>query len=154
MTDKAIKTILTSAELTEIENAITKHSETYVNKEYIDFTVNILRGEIENSGLTIDYIRNQLLLKKTQIIKLGINILETLKNKPIEEEYPKGEEIPNSEKSIIISSHGIGIGFGIKYAIYLDFLENRPKELLDYIKKDRIPKADKFYKSLVKLYNS
>ena len=154
MTDKAIKAILTSAELSEIENAITKQSETYVNKDSIDFTVNILRREIENSGLIIEYIRNQLVLKTNQIIKLGIQILETLKGKTIEEEYPKGEEIPKSEKSIIIASQGIGIGFGIKYAIYLDFLENRPKELIDYIKKERIPKADKFCKTLIKLYNS
>lgn len=133
---------------------ITNECETYVNKDYIDFTIAILRKEIENSGLTIEYIREQLLLKKKSIIKLGIQILNALKDKPIEEEYPKAQGIPGSKRPQIISSYGVGIGFGVKYAIYLDFLETKPKELIDYIKKEKIPKANKFYKTLQELYTS
>ena len=154
MTDNAIKDILVSNELSEIEVAITNECETYINKDYIDFTISTLRREISNSGLTIEYIREELRLKKDSIIKLGIRILNALKDKPIDEEYPKGESVPKSQQPQVISSHGVGIGFGVKYAIYLDFLENKPKELIEYIKKERIPKASKFCRTLEKLYKS
>jgi hypothetical protein len=154
MTDDEIRNILNSNELSEIEAYITSECKTYVNKEFIDFTIDILRREITNSGLAITYIEQQLVLKKDLIIKLGIKILKTLRNKPIEEEYPKGEEIPRNEKSKVITSHGVGIGFGVKYAIYLDFLENNPKELIQFIKKERIPNAEKFSKMLQKFFNN
>jgi len=153
MTDRAIKEILISNELSEIEVAITKECKTYVNKEHIDFTIGVLRREIDNSGLTITYIREQLKLKKDSIIKLGIQLLKVLRDKPIEEEYPQGEEAPAREKTKTISSNGLGVGFGVKYAIYLDFLENNPNELPAYIKKERIPNAAKFAKTLAQLYN-
>jgi hypothetical protein len=154
MTDRAIKEILISNELSEIEVAITIECNTYVNKEYIDFAIGVVRREIDNSGLPITYIREQLKLKKGSIIKLGIQILKFARNKPIEEEYPQGEEPPASEKTKTVSSNGIGVGFGIKYAIYLDFLERNPKELPAYIKKERIPNAAKFAKTLTQLYNT
>jgi len=154
MTDNGIKAILISNELSEIEVAITNECESYVNKEHIDFTIGIVRREIANSDLTITFIREQLSLKKDAIIKLGIQILKALKGKAREEEYPKGEMPRGGGKTKIISSNGIGVGFGIKYAIYLYYLENKPKELTEYLKKERIPKAAKFSKTLVELYTS
>ena len=153
VTDHEIEDILYSKELFEIEASIASHCKTYVNKKFVEFTIGILRREISNSGLTLDYIRQMLSLRKGSIIKFGVQILNNLKGKPIEEEYPKGERVPKSNKLEIISSQGVGIGFGIKYAIYLDYLENRPKELINYLTKERIPKANKFSKILDKLYN-
>ena len=154
MTDNAIKEILISSELSEIEVAITNECETYVNKEHIDFTIDIVRREIANSNLTLTFIREQLSVKKDAIIKLGIQILKALKGKPREEEYPKGEIPRGGGKTEIVSSNGVGVGFGIKYAIYLDYLENKPKELTEYLKKESIPNAAKFSKTLVGLYTS
>ena len=154
MADNAIKEILSSNELSEIEVAITNECKTYVNKEHIDFTIGIVRREIANSDLTIDFIRKQLSLKKDAIIKLGIQILKAQRGKSYEEEYPKGEIPPEGGKTKIISSNGVGVGFGIKYAIYLDYLENKPKDLTEYLKKERIPYAAKFSKNLFELYTS
>ena len=154
MTDDAIKDLLLSPDLSEIETAITRECETYINKDHIDFTIGSLRREINNSGLSIEYIRKHLYSKKDSIITFGIRFLNRFKDAPIEEEYPKGESVPKSQRPQVISSHGVGIGFGVKYAIYYDFLINRPKELIDFVKKERIPKANKFCKTLKELYNS
>ena len=153
VTDNEIENILYSKELLEIETSIASQCKTYVNKEFVEFTIGILRREISNSGLTLDYIRQLLSLRKGSIIRFGIQLLNNLKGKPIEEEYPKGERVPKTNKPEIISSQGVGIGFGIKYAIYLDYLENRPKDLINYLTKERIPKANKFSKILGKLYS-
>lgn len=153
MTDDAIKALLLSQELSEIETAITGECETYINKDHIDFTIGSLRREINNSGLSIEYIREQLHSKKDSIIAFGIRFFDKFKNAPNEEEYPKGESVPKSQRPQVISSHGVGIGFGVKYSIYYDFLTNRPKELIDFVKKERIPKANKFCKTLSEFYN-
>lgn len=154
VTDNEIEDILYSKELLEIETSIASHCKTYVNREFVEFTIGILRREISNSGLTLDYIRQFLSLRKGSIIIFGIQVLNSLKGKPIEDEHPKEENVPKTNNPEIISSQGVGIGFGIKYAIYLDYLENRPKELINYLTKERIPRADKFCKILDKLYNA
>jgi len=154
MTDNDIKELLNSKELSVIEDTVSGMCKMYVNKEFIDFTIGILRREISNSGLSLEYIRSYFRLKKDLIIKFGIKLNNTLKNTPLEEEYPAGEGIPKSEKSKVIASHGLGIGFSVKYAIYLHFLETNPNDLLDYIKKERIPKAQKFHNTLKEIYNS
>ena len=153
MTDNAIKDILRSNELSEIEVAIANECKTYVNKDFVDFTIGILRREINNAGLTVAYVRELLLLKKISITELGIQILKNLKDKPIEEKYPKGGKPSEGEKTRTISSHGLGIGFAVKYAIYLDFLEKRPKELIMYLEKEGIPNARRFAKTLAELYS-
>jgi hypothetical protein len=154
MNDRAIREILISSELSEIEVAITDECNTYVNKEFIDISIGFIRREIDNSCLPISYIREQLKLKREKIIKLGIQILKYTREETLEEEYPGEEEPSEIEKTKIVSSNGIGIGFGIKYAIYLDFLESNPKELLTFIRKERIPNAAKFAQALAKLYST
>ncbi len=152
MTDSEIKEVLKSDELSQIEESITEVCKTYVNKEFIDFTIGVVRREITNSNLSLEYLKKQIAEKKESLIKFGIRFMLASKNAPIEEEYPEGEGVPRNERPKVISSQGFGIGFGIKYAIYLDFLENNPKELINYIKKERIPKAQKLNDLLIKLY--
>jgi hypothetical protein len=154
MTDGEIKDLLNSDTLSVIEDDISRACNTYVNRDFIEFTVGILRREITNSGLPFEYILQQLKLKRTSITQFGLRLFMTLKDSPLEEEYPQGEEIPKSALPKDITSHGLGTGFGVKYAIYLHFLETNPNGLLDYIKKERIPKAQQFYKTLQKVYNS
>lgn len=153
MNDRDIREILISSELSEIEVAIADECNTYVNKEFIDISIGFIRREVDNSCLPISYIREQLKLKKEKIIKLGIQIIKYTREEMIEEEYPEEEEPSEIEKTKIVSSNGIGVGFGIKYAIYLDFLESSPKELLTFIRKERIPNASKFAEALTKLYS-
>ena len=117
MTDKEIKYLLNSNELSEIETSIIGECRTYTNKEFNKFTIDILRREITNFGLKLEYLKQQLVLKKELIIKLGIQILNALKDQPIEEEYSNGEVLHKSERPKTIGSYGVSNGFGVKYAI-------------------------------------
>ena len=143
-----------SSELLEIEKAITDACNTYINKKFVDFTIGILRREITNSGLTIEFLQEQLRTRKIMVIKFGINLLNKLDGQPIEEEYPIGESVPKSQRPEVVATQGVGIGFGIKYVIYLYFLENNPKGLIHFLEKERIPKAKKFCHTLEDLYKS
>ncbi|MCU4174494.1 hypothetical protein [Carboxylicivirga sp. N1Y90] len=72
----------------------------------------------------------------------------------LEEEYPKGEEMPKEDQSKIIESCGLGKGFGIKYSTFYYFLYlNDAKGLEDYLKKRGMPFAEKFKDRLVGYYN-
>jgi hypothetical protein len=114
MKDSQIKDILCSNVLSNIEATIAANCKTFVNTEYIDFTINVVRREILNSGLTLDQIREKLTQKEEDIIRFGTQLLNEIQDKPIEEEYPKSEDVHQSERPAIIASHGIGNGFGIK----------------------------------------
>ncbi len=106
-------------------------------------------------GFELSNIQNQLISKRLSIIEFGIKFYSTSKvsiGSPIDEEYPRGEEIPKSLRSKVISSHGLGVGFGVVYAIYLHFLETDSNKLAEFLKKERIPNSDKYCKSLIKLY--
>src|SRR4030095_8182992 len=146
MTENEIKELLASNDLSVIEDDIALACNTYVNKSLMDFTIGILRREISNSEISLNHIHHLLRSKRDSIVKFGIRLYNSLKDGPIEEEYPVGEEIPKSERPKDIASLGMGVGFGIKYAIYLHFLETNPSELLAYLKKERIPRAQKFCK--------
>jgi hypothetical protein len=154
MSDKEIKDLLNSDDLSIVEHEITDGCKTYVNKEFIDQSIGILRRVISNSGLTLADIYHLLSTKRETLVKFGIKLYKTLKRSPIDEEYPKGEEIPKSLRSKVIASHGLGIGFSVKYAIYLHFLETDLTRLSEYLKKERIPKSEIFSKSLIRIYNS
>lgn len=70
------------------------------------------------------------------------------------EEYPKGEEIPDSEKPKTIETCGPAIGFGITHAIYFHFLYNDlTVQLSDYLKKRRIPFSNRLLTRLTKYYD-
>jgi hypothetical protein len=116
MNNNEIKNLLNSDELSVIEDKISSACKTYVNKEFIDQSVSILRRQISNSGLGLTNIHNQLISKKLAVIEFGIKFYNTSKlseGSPIDEEYPKGEEIPKSLRSKVISSQGLGVCFGV-----------------------------------------
>ena len=154
MTHGEVELLLKSEDLSFIETSVAKECNTYVNKEHLDFTVNILRREITNSGLDINYIKELLSSKKMPIIKFGIDFIKKQVNEPHVEEYPEGEEVSEVEKSKVLESQGLGIGFGIKIAIYFNFLEKDIQdELLNYLKAEKIPFASNFAKTLNRIYN-
>jgi len=154
MTDREVELLLKSEDLSFIETSIAKGCGTYVNKDHLDFTIGILRREIANSALGINSIKDLLRSKKDSIIKFGIDFYKTQAGEPHIEEYREGEEVNEDEKSNVLESHGLGIGFGIKYAIYFNFLENDMQdELLNFLKAQRIPYAKDFAKTLNKVHN-
>ena len=86
MTDSEIKELLNSDALSVIEDDISRACNTYVNRDFIEFTVGILRREITNSGLPFEYIQQQLKLKRTSITQFGLRLFMTLKDSALEEE--------------------------------------------------------------------
>ncbi|GAA4976222.1 hypothetical protein [Algibacter aquimarinus] len=115
---------------------------------------NILKKEIEQSKvepkILLDYFINnseQLKMFTIKAYSCGIKIDDG-------EEYPEGEEVPDSEKPKTIKTHGPGIGYGITHAIYFHFLyHDLTNELSEYLKIRRIPYSNRFYKRLTEYYN-
>ena len=152
MTDEEIMTLLQSQELSEVETSITAYCGSYVNKDVIDFLVGSLRQEIDNSGLTISYLREGIKSKKELLTIFGIGIIKHHVGKPHKQEYPEGEEPDNPDESPG-EPRGMAIGFAYKYLMYLHFLEdNNQNGLLEFIKKERIPYAKDFRETLNIIY--
>jgi len=69
------------------------------------------------------------------------------------EEYPKGKEPDEDEKTITTKIHGKSITFIIDNLIEFYFLKNNPEGLNGYIKAIGIPQSNKFAKELGDIYN-
>ena len=152
MTDKEIMAMLQSPELSAVETAITSKCGSYVNREVIDFMVPSLSREIGNAGLTIDYIKQGIKSNKEWLIIFGIEMLKYHAGKLDKQEYPEGEE-PEYLEQRAGEPQGMAIGFAYKYLMYLYFLENnRQSELLEFLKKERIPYAKDFRETLNTIY--
>jgi hypothetical protein len=135
MTDKKIKKYLASEEIRFVENQIAEATNRFVNKEHLDFTVDIVKRDVSNSDFdfkTIKLISNS----SDSLIKFGTLLLNNTKTDKIEEEYPVGEEHEEHKKSVVIRNEGLGIGFSIQYAIYyLYLISRRIEDLKGYEKK-------------------
>jgi hypothetical protein len=153
VTDKEILQLMSGQMVSEIENKIATDVGSFVNREFVDFLVGSLRREIVNSGLAINYLRDKLNSDKGLLISFGIALLKSELGRPAKEEYPEGEE-PENLTDIVPEHQGMGVGFSIKYLIYLYFLENNKQiNLLEYLKKERIPYAKEFCTTLVDVYS-
>jgi hypothetical protein len=153
--DRNIERILRSEGLALVENEIAKLTNSYVNREHINFTIGIIKREIINSGLELEQILEIISFESQKLQKFGVEFLLDRKTNEVklEEEYPEGEELEVHEKSTILKENGLGIGFGIQYAIYYHFLKNKELNLLlEYLKKSRIPKTSRLSKELKEIY--
>jgi hypothetical protein len=155
MTDKKIKKYLASEEIGFVENQIAEATNRFVNKEHLDFTVDIVKRDVSNSDFDFMTITKLISNSSDSLIKFGTLLINNTKTDKIEEEYPVGEEPEEHGKSVVIKDEGLGIGFSIQYAIYyLYLISRRIEDLKGYLKKSRIPKADKFAKELIEIINN
>jgi hypothetical protein len=116
-----IETILRSKPVNYVESALAKQLGCVIYKENINLLASFLKKEIEASQISIDKIEKYIEENKDKIVFFGVNLL---KNNPPEK---------------------LSMGVAITYAIYLIYLETKKnRELLDYLKRKRIPKAEKF----------
>lgn len=109
-----------------------------------------IRAEISVSGMTTAAIGEYLSHYQEAVIHFGVRFLGDQGATSDEQEYPVGEEQdPPGESEVL----GLGNGFGIKIAIYHNFLANRPPaEFVAFLKNRRIPKAAKFARDLARVY--
>jgi hypothetical protein len=152
--DNEIRRVLTHPLLTEIEDAMAVDAGSYVNREFMDFAIDIVRREISHSGFTMAYLLNELSVCQERLIPFGCRLVAYALTSTPEDEYPDGE-VPDVIPNEPPVHRGMGVGFGIKYLIYLCFLDaDRQADLLAFLEKERIPYARKFQKVLCDLYQA
>lgn len=161
MPDPAIKVIPTPYEdvlkllhsdaLRSVEQAIATAVRTPIVADYSNVCTNFTRADISVSGLTVGEIESLLVSRRHEIIAFGVAFLRDQDATRDEEEYPVGEEQEPPETNAV---EGLGTGFGIKYAIFCNFLANRtPAEFRAYLKNRRIPHQARFAMDLRRVFD-
>jgi hypothetical protein len=109
---------------------------------------------LEKANITINEIENILKSDFEKIIDFIVIKWNLYKDEEDDGgEYPLGEEPDESDKPVLIERHPFYKSFMVGYIVEYYLLKNKPKELLQYIKKIRIPYAKKYEKELKELYN-
>lgn len=143
-----------SPPVNEVEFKIARSLNLTVYSENKKILGKLIEEEIQISKIPKETLLNHFLKNKQHLIRFGINMYrhEFLEDG---EEYPNGEELSKTEESQTISSCGLGIGFGITYAIYYHFLSNdNTLGLKEYLKLRRIPYHTKFLSRLIGYYEN
>ncbi|MFN9246643.1 MAG: hypothetical protein ACK6DS_06150 [Planctomycetota bacterium] len=145
-----IVALLTSDELAAVECTIAEQCRLKIIRELGSTTTSHLQAEVSVSGMTVGEITQCLILHRNQLIAFGIRFLGDKDATKEEQEYPNGEEQEADGESETI---GLMVGFGVKYAIYHNFLTNRSAtEFRAFLKNRRIPKHTKFAKELERVF--
>ena len=145
-----VMTLLGSEALAAVEVPIAARRHLKLIHDHGTASTTYIRAEISVSGLTSADLEQYLTLHKEEIIRFGVRFLGDQDATSEEQEYAEGEEQDPAEGSEVL---GLGNGFGIKIAIYHNFLTNRtPPELLAFLKNRRIPKAATFARDLTRVY--
>jgi hypothetical protein len=144
--------MLYSDALRTVEQAIASEVGTRIVEDYSTTCTTYTQAEMSVSGMTVTETESLLRSHRDQIIKFGIAFLRDKAATDDSQEYPDGEEQdpPGPGKYL-----GLGVGFGIKYAIFYNFLMNRtPEDLLVYLKNRRIPHHTRFAKDLRRVFDA
>lgn len=97
-------------------------------------------------------IKNLILEEDAGFLKFCQNKLGYFKDKPNEQEHPKGESIEKFDQNE--KSKGYSKGILISYAIEFLLAKTGGTHLSDYLKKERIPFAKKYEKEIISLIKS
>ena len=129
--------LLESDTLAAVENAIAIHVGERVNRDHLHITASLMRGEISLSGLSSDTVAALLRDRHDSIVAFGVRFLN---------------DDPDDVDEVV-EKEGLGVGFGITYAIYLHFLETCTSNVFtEFLKKRRIPGARKFAADLRRVH--
>lgn len=162
MADPAIKVIPTpyqevlsllhSDSLRAVEQSIADAVGYRIVEDYSSTCTSYTQGDMSVSGLTVAQTEALLASRRDQIIKFGVAFLRDQAATDDAEEFPEGEE---QDPSAAVEVQGLGVGFGIKYAIFYNFLANRtPAEFRAYLKNRRIPDQARFARELRRVFDS
>ena len=147
-----VLSLLKSDTLASIEHAIATKCGLRIIFHDSTASTSHTQAEISVSGMTVGAIEEYLQKNRIPITAFGIHFLHDPDATSDEQEYPEGEEQDPNGESVTL---GIGNGFAISYAIYHNFLANRPlAEFHAFLKNRRIPKHTKFAKALLRVYES
>lgn len=135
-----------------IEQAIASEIGCRIIEDYSTTCTSFTQSEMSVSGMSVSEIEAFLLAHRDQIIRFGIAFLRDEAATDNTEEYPEGEEQDRTENK---QFQGLGVGFGIKYAIFYHFLANRSKEeFLAFLKNRRIPHQAKFAREMRRVFEA
>jgi hypothetical protein len=162
MADPAIKVIPTpyqevlallhSAALRAIEQAIAAAVGSRIVEDYSSSSTSYTQADMSVSGMTVAQTEAVLVSHRDQLIRFGVAFLRDEAATADAEEFPEGEEQDPCE---MVEVHGLGVGFGIKYAIFYNFLAHRtPAEFRAYLKNRRIPHHAKFARELRRVFDA
>ncbi len=122
-----LETLLDNTTLQAIDNSIADKVNSEIIREDLPIIIKLMKQEVDASMLSIAEIESFINERASQIIDFGVRLL--------------GND----------NTEGLSVGIAITYAIYLIYLDSKEeKELLEYNKRRRIPKAQ----SVVKKFQS
>ncbi len=162
MADPAIKVIptpyqevlalLRSDTLRAVEQIIAAAVGSRIVEDYSSTWTSFTQADMSVSGMTVAETQSLLVAHRDQIIEFGVAFLRDEAAADDSEEFPEGQEQDPSETGAV---HGLGVGFGIKYAIFYNFLAHRtPAELRAYLKNRRIPHHARFARDLRRVFDT
>ena len=142
--------LLKSDELSAVEKEIASRCRLNIIYDRGSAGTSYTQAEISVCGMTVDQLTGYLADNKNSLIDFGVRFMSDEDATNDEQEYPEGEEQdPDGESEAL----GYGNGFGIKVAIYHNFLANRTAaEFRAFLKNQRIPKHTKFAKELARTF--
>jgi hypothetical protein len=141
--------LLNSGALQVVEDEIARQVGMPINRDMSSAVTSYIQAEMSVSGLTAAGIEQLLCDHRKEIVEFGVCLLSDADATMDEGEFPEGEE---PEHSQVVERCGLAAGFGIKYAIYFNFLVNRSRaEFHAFLQNRRIPKHAKFAKELERL---
>ena len=144
--------LLHSDALRAVEQAIASEVGSQIVEDYSTASTTYTQADMSVSGMTVAETEAFLLAHRDQIIKFGVAFLRDEAATDDAEEYAEGEEQDPSET---VEVHGLGVGFGIKYAIFYNFLAYRaPAEFRAYLKNRRIPHHTRFARELRRVFDA
>ena len=149
-THQEVVALLTSDELDAVESPIAERCRFNILHDLSSTTTSSVQAEVSVSGMSVSEIVDYMVNHRKHLIEFGVRFLGDDDATNDEQEYPEGEEqVPDGESV----SLGYGVGFGVKYAIYHNFLSNRPAGALRaFLKNRRIPRHTKFANELARVF--
>jgi hypothetical protein len=147
-----VMALLNSDALHAVEDSVAPQVGLSIIRDYSTSSTQDTQAEISVSGMTANEIEKFLANNREMLVAFGVRFLTDQEATKDEEEFPDGEEQDEDGESRVL---GIGSGFGIKLAIYLNFLANRtPAEFRDYLQNRRIPHHAKLAMELRRVFES
>ncbi len=144
--------LLRSDALRAVEQSIAVAVGSHILEDSTIASTTRIQGDLSVSGMTIAETESLLLAQRDQIIRFGIAFLRDEAATDTAEEYPEGEE---QDPPKIVSVLGLGVGFGISYAIFYNFLARRtPAEFRVYLRNRRVPHQARFARELRRVFES
>ena len=129
----------------------------YFNLKLCDLTprtVELLEKHLAVSAFDIATALVLVKERRSDIKRFGIAWYADANQLDYGEEWDPEEGDQQSDLDKDIKIHGIGQGFLAGYAMFFLYAEVRPTELLDYMKRRRIPHAKKVTRDVMRIYKN